>query len=99
MDNNADERWLSRQELADRYGLPVKTPAQWASKGTGPRYARIGRHVRYRLSDVIAWEEQRFESHAPRAARPGVATTPKPEADAGTTAPQAEGDALKRWPQ
>jgi predicted DNA-binding transcriptional regulator AlpA len=99
MDNNADERWLSRQQLADRYGLPVKTPAQWASKGTGPRYARIGRHVRYRLSDVIAWEEQRFESHAPRAARPGVATTPKPEADAGTTAPQAEGDALKRWPQ
>ena len=99
MDNNADERWLSRQQLADRYGLPVKTPAQWASKGTGPRYARIGRHVRYRLSDVIAWEEQRFESHAPRAARPGVSTTPKPEADAGTTAPQAEGDALKRWPQ
>ncbi len=58
MDNNAAERWLSRQELADRYGLPVKTPAQWASKGTGPRYARIGRHVRYRLSDVIAWEEE-----------------------------------------
>jgi predicted DNA-binding transcriptional regulator AlpA len=99
MDNNADERWLSRQELADRYGLPVKTPAQWASKGTGPRYARIGRHVRYRLSDVIAWEEQRFDSCAPRAARPGVATMPKPEADATSTAPQAEGDALKRWPQ
>ena len=98
MDNNADERWLSRQQLADRYGLPVKTPAQWASKGTGPRYAKIGRHVRYRLSDVIAWEEQRFESHAPRAARPGVATTPEPDADAGTTAPQGKPEAL-RWPQ
>jgi predicted DNA-binding transcriptional regulator AlpA len=98
MDNNADERWLSRQQLADRYGLPVKTPAQWASKGTGPRYARIGRHVRYRLSDVIAWEEQRFESHAPSAARPDVTTTPKPEADAGTIAPQGEPDA-PRWPQ
>jgi predicted DNA-binding transcriptional regulator AlpA len=98
MDNNADERWLSRQQLADRYGLPVKTPAQWASKGTGPRYARIGRHVRYRLSDVIAWEAERFESHAPRAARPSVTTTPKPEADAGTTAQQGEPDA-PRWPQ
>ena len=92
MDNDADERWLSRQQLADRYGLPVKTPAQWASKGTGPRYARIGRHVRYRLSDVIAWEEQRF------AARPGVAMTPKPEVDAGTTAPLSEPDA-PGWPQ
>ena len=50
--DNADERWLSRRELAERYGLPVKTLAQWASKGTGPHYARMGRHVRYRLSDV-----------------------------------------------
>jgi predicted DNA-binding transcriptional regulator AlpA len=98
MDNNADERWLSRQELADRYGLPVKTPAQWASKGTGPRYARIGRHVRYRLSDVIAWEAERLESHAPSAARPSVSTKPKSDADAGTTAQQAEPDAAG-WPQ
>ncbi len=37
MEDNADERWLSRQDLADRYGLPVRTLAQWASKGTGPR--------------------------------------------------------------
>jgi predicted DNA-binding transcriptional regulator AlpA len=53
-------RWLSRQELADRYGVPVKTPAEWASKGTGPRYAKFGRHVRYRLSDVIDWENRQF---------------------------------------
>jgi predicted DNA-binding transcriptional regulator AlpA len=53
--DNADERWLSRHELAERYGLPVKTLAQWASKGADPRYARMGRHVRYRLSDVIDW--------------------------------------------
>jgi len=51
---------ISRQELADRYGLPVKTPAEWASKGTGPPYAKFGRHVRYRLSDVIAWEAKQL---------------------------------------
>jgi predicted DNA-binding transcriptional regulator AlpA len=56
---NAD-RWISRQELAERYGVPVKTPAEWASKGTGPRYAKFGRHVRYRLGDVIAWEQTRL---------------------------------------
>jgi integrase len=42
MEETADnDRWITRQELADRYGLPVKTPAQWASRGTGPRYAPI----------------------------------------------------------
>jgi predicted DNA-binding transcriptional regulator AlpA len=60
MDANAEDRWLSRQELADRYGVPAKTPAEWASKGPGPRYAKFGKHVRYRLSDVIDWESQRF---------------------------------------
>jgi hypothetical protein len=59
MEENTD-RWLSRQELADRYGLPVKTPADWASKGAGPRYARFGKHVRYRLSDVMSWESEQF---------------------------------------
>jgi len=26
-------------ELPERYGAPTKTPAEWASKGTGPRQA------------------------------------------------------------
>lgn len=60
MDENPDDKWLTRQDLADRYGLPVKTPAEWASKGTGPRYAKFGRHVRYLLSDVIDWERKQF---------------------------------------
>lgn len=60
MDEISPDVWISRQELADRYGVPVKTPAQWASKGTGPRYARFGRHVRYRLSDVLDWEREQF---------------------------------------
>lgn len=50
------DTWLTRRELAARQKLPVATLAQWASQGKGPRYARFGRHVRYRLSDVVAWE-------------------------------------------
>jgi excisionase family DNA binding protein len=57
---NTEVKWLTRQELADRYGVPVKTPAEWASKGTGPRYAKFGRHVRYLLSDVMDWERKQF---------------------------------------
>jgi predicted DNA-binding transcriptional regulator AlpA len=60
MEEIAEDKWLSRQELANRYGLPVKTPAEWATKGTGPRYAKFGRHVRYRLSDVIDWEQKQY---------------------------------------
>jgi predicted DNA-binding transcriptional regulator AlpA len=60
MHENMTDRWISRQELAERYGVPVKTPAEWASKGTGPRYAKFGKHVRYLLSDVIDWEKRRF---------------------------------------
>ena len=64
MEMDEDDRWLSREELAARLGVPEKTPAQWATKGTGPRYARFGRHVRYRLSDVIAWEQQQLVNAA-----------------------------------
>jgi excisionase family DNA binding protein len=60
MQENSADKWISRQELAERLGVPVKTPGEWASKGSGPRYAKFGRHVRYRLGDVIDWEQRRL---------------------------------------
>ncbi|MHA7661858.1 helix-turn-helix transcriptional regulator [Mycolicibacterium sp. HS_4_1] len=57
---STEDYWLTRLEVSERLRLPVKTLAVWASQGTGPRYARFGRHCRYRLSDVIAWEEKQF---------------------------------------
>lgn len=56
----AEDVWLTRPELAKREKLSVATLAQWASQGKGPRYARFGRYSRYRLSDVIAWENDQF---------------------------------------
>lgn len=56
----ANDAWLTRPEVAQRLRVPEKTLAEWAGKKKGPRYARIGRFARYRLSDVIAWEEQLF---------------------------------------
>lgn len=55
--------WLSRQDVAARFKLPVKTLAQWASLGKGPRFAKIGKFCRYKMSDVIAWEEAQFSSN------------------------------------
>ncbi|WP_082968259.1 helix-turn-helix transcriptional regulator [Mycobacterium scrofulaceum] len=60
MTQGSEVIWLSRKQLANRLGVPHKTPAEWATKGSGPKYARFGRHVRYRLSDVIAWEHERL---------------------------------------
>jgi excisionase family DNA binding protein len=50
------ERHLTVSELADRLGVPARTIYTWNSAGGGPRFLKIGRHVRYRLSDVIKWE-------------------------------------------
>lgn len=60
-ETNRGERHLSMQDLADRCGVPLQTVRQWRMKGTGPRGMAIGKYVRYRLSDVMAWEESRAD--------------------------------------
>lgn len=53
------ERHLSVKDLAEREGVPVQTVYTWNSRGTGPRYMSLGKHVRYRMADVITWENSR----------------------------------------
>lgn len=53
-----NDTWLTRQEVADRYRVPVATLAKWAHTGAGPKFYKIGRFARYKLSDVTRWEEQ-----------------------------------------
>jgi excisionase family DNA binding protein len=48
--------WLTPEQLAARLTVPKATLYQWRHKGDGPRSCRIGRHLRYRLDDVEAWE-------------------------------------------
>jgi predicted DNA-binding transcriptional regulator AlpA len=54
--HTSEDYWLTRPETAMRLKLPPKTLAQWSSQGKGPKFSKIGRFARYRLSDVIAWE-------------------------------------------
>jgi predicted DNA-binding transcriptional regulator AlpA len=51
---------LSPEALAEREGVPIETVYGWNKKRTGPPYFRAGRHVRYRLADVEAWENSRM---------------------------------------
>lgn len=50
-----DERLLSVAEVASYLGVPVKTLYQWRHKGVGPRAMRVGRHLRYRRSELERW--------------------------------------------
>lgn len=54
------EKHLTITELAEREGVPVTTVYTWNYTGTGPRYMKIGRHVRYKIADVITWENSRY---------------------------------------
>ena len=47
---------LTEQQLAERQQRSVKTLQNLRVKGGSIPFVKIGRHVRYRLSDVIAWE-------------------------------------------
>jgi DNA-binding transcriptional MerR regulator len=38
--------------------VPVATLRYWRHLGTGPRGFRTGRHVLYRLSDLLNWIDQ-----------------------------------------
>lgn len=56
------------EDLAAYLGLPVKTLYKWRQDGTGPDSVRIGRHVRYFVSDVSDWLQQQRERTAHRPA-------------------------------
>jgi hypothetical protein len=53
---STDDVWLTRVEVAARQKVTTKTLAQWACQNRGPAFRKFGSHCRYRLSDVIAWE-------------------------------------------
>lgn len=48
-------------------GIPPKTLAEWRSRGEGPPFLKIGRHVRYEPQAVRVWQESRRSSRVPAA--------------------------------
>jgi len=54
------DKHLSPEDLAEREGVPLQTVYGWNRTRTGPPFMKIGRHVRYKLVDVITWEESRY---------------------------------------
>lgn len=56
---------LSIQELAAYLDLPVATLYAWRYRGLGPSGFRVGRHVRYRQSDVDQWINDQLATSSP----------------------------------
>ncbi|MFI0772349.1 helix-turn-helix domain-containing protein [Streptomyces sp. NPDC021218] len=50
-----DHTWVSVDGLADELQIPKSTIYGWKSRGIGPRWARVGKHLRARRTDVDAW--------------------------------------------
>jgi len=61
-ESRTSEELLTRAEVAEWLGLPVSTLDRWGYVREGPRYFRVGRHARYRRSEVEEWLETRARS-------------------------------------
>lgn len=59
------EPLLDIGELATYLGVPVSTVYDWHTRGLGPRAYRFGKHLKFAVSDVRTWVEQRDSSSSP----------------------------------
>ena len=50
-----EDRYIKSKEAAKILGLKEGTLANWRHKRKGPKPYKIGRYVRYLLSEVLAW--------------------------------------------
>lgn len=57
MQPDKDLKLLSRQEVADIFGISKRYLETADAKGEGPTTIRFGRLVRYRVKDIKAWIE------------------------------------------
>ncbi|WP_333766486.1 helix-turn-helix transcriptional regulator [Streptomyces sp. IBSBF 2435] len=45
-------------EVSEYLGVPVATLYQWRHRGIGPKVHKLGRHLRYRWTEVEAWVDR-----------------------------------------
>jgi excisionase family DNA binding protein len=52
--------FVSRQEAAELLGVTPQALSQMSVRGEGPKYVKVGRSVRYRRADLLAWIDERI---------------------------------------
>lgn len=53
------DQLMTALEVAEYLEIPIATLYGWRTKGDGPTAIKVGRHLRYRSSDVERWLETR----------------------------------------
>lgn len=56
------EPLIGVEELAEYLGVPVQTIYDWRLSGRAPRAFKLGKHLRFAVSDVQQWLEQHHEA-------------------------------------
>lgn len=51
-------RCISQTELAQRWQLSESTLERWRAEGIGPLFLKLRGQVRYRDTDILAYENQ-----------------------------------------
>lgn len=57
---DTSDRLLTTRQLAEYLAVPVATLYTWRHEGAGPPGFRVGKHVRYRSSDIEQWIAERL---------------------------------------
>jgi predicted site-specific integrase-resolvase len=71
-------RCISQTELAQRWQLSESTLERWRSEGIGPVFLKLRGQVRYRDTDILAYEDQAL--HASTRYRAGAVPSLTPDA-------------------
>lgn len=57
------EQLLNLDELAEYLGVKKGAIYKWRVEGKGPRAIKVGKHLRFRRSDIKAWlDDQRDDT-------------------------------------
>lgn len=52
------DKYLTPEELAERWGLSKWTLLTWRKKGKGPKFLKLGHSIRYIKDDIEKMEKE-----------------------------------------
>ncbi|MER6139273.1 helix-turn-helix domain-containing protein [Streptomyces sparsogenes] len=58
------DRYLTPDDIAELFEVPVETVYQWRKKRVGPPGFRVGKYVRYDPAAVQRWTAERMAAEA-----------------------------------
>ncbi|MCP3758743.1 helix-turn-helix domain-containing protein [Streptomyces sp. TBY4] len=62
------DRYLTPDDIAELFDVPLETVYQWRKKRTGPPGFRVGKHVRYDPTAVHSWIAEQMQADISNAA-------------------------------